>query len=87
VYETIKTNLENVLGRIDHACRTAGRAPEEVTIIGVTKTFGPEVVDALIDAGIRDIAESRVQEFLEKRASVTGRADGTWWVLSSETRP
>jgi len=71
VYETIKTNLENVLGRIDHACRSAGRRPEEVTIVGVTKTFGPEIVEALIDAGVYDIAESRVQEFLEKRAAVT----------------
>ena len=71
VYETIKANLEDVLGRISRACRTVGRSPEDVAIIGVTKTFGPDVVDALIEAGVHDIAESRVQEFLEKRAAVT----------------
>jgi pyridoxal phosphate enzyme (YggS family) len=71
VNEEIKSRLEEVRRRIDDACRRAGRAASDVTIIGVTKTFGPEAVDALFDAGVRDIAESRIQEFLLKRAAVT----------------
>jgi pyridoxal phosphate enzyme (YggS family) len=47
------------------------RKPEDVTIVGVTKTFGADVVDALVDAGVSDIGESRIQEFLEKSAAVT----------------
>jgi len=41
-----------------------------VIIVGVTKTFGPEMVDALIEAGVCDIGESRIQEFQEKKPGV-----------------
>jgi hypothetical protein len=67
----METNLREVHERIARACGVSDRKPEDVTIVGVTKTFGADVVDALVDAGVRDIGESRVQEFLEKSAAVT----------------
>lgn len=69
--EAIEANLEEVRERIARACRAANRRPEEITIVGVTKTFGAEVVEALVDAGVADVGESRVQEFLEKSAAVS----------------
>lgn len=55
-----------VRDRIDEALERAGRSGERVTVVGITKTFGPEMVDALVEAGIEDIGENRVQEFLAK---------------------
>ena len=71
VSEIIDANLRDVRERIAGACRTAGRRPEEITIVGVTKTFGCDFVETLIRAGVCDIGESRVQEFIEKSAAVT----------------
>ena len=42
-----------------------------VTIVAVTKGFGPEAVTAARDAGLPDVGENRVQEALDKMAQVT----------------
>ena len=54
--------LAEVQQRIAAACARAGRKPDEVEIIGVTKTFGPEVVAEAWQAGLRKLGENRVQE-------------------------
>lgn len=41
--------------------------PADVTVVAVTKTFGPEAIDAAIAAGCRDIGENYAQELLAKR--------------------
>ena len=66
----VEANLREVRERIARACRASDRRPDEITIIGVTKTFGADVVETLLDAGVGDIGESRVQEFLAKSAAV-----------------
>ena len=43
-------------------CKPARRSPEEVTLIAVSKTHGPEAIQPLIDAGQRMFGENRVQE-------------------------
>lgn len=68
--EAIEANVRDVRRRIEEACGRAGRRAGEVTIVGVTKTCGPDVVDALFDAGIRDIGESRIQEYQKKKPAV-----------------
>lgn len=45
--------------------RTGQRHP--VTIVAVTKTFGPDAVRAAVEAGLRAVGENRVQEALEKQ--------------------
>ncbi|MCK4539515.1 MAG: YggS family pyridoxal phosphate-dependent enzyme [Candidatus Krumholzibacteria bacterium] len=63
---SIRENFERVRDRVAAAAVGAGRTPEEITIIGVTKTHGPETVIEAIKAGITDVGENRVQEFLSK---------------------
>jgi pyridoxal phosphate enzyme (YggS family) len=70
VQAVIEKNLQEVRTRIAAACRRVGRKADEVTIIAVTKTHGPAVVEAAIAAGVADIGENRVQEFIEKRSQV-----------------
>ncbi len=67
----IKDNLESVRERIELACSRSGRGVDEITIVAVTKTHGAEVVDAVVEAGIADVGENRIQEFLEKKQHVT----------------
>lgn len=54
--------LDLVRGAIARAARLAGRAPEEVILVAVSKTHGPEAIRPLIEAGQRDFGENRVQE-------------------------
>ena len=65
--------LNDVKARIVAACERAGRNPNDVEIIAVTKTHGAEVVKEAWDAGLRIVGENKVQEAAWKKpASVTG---------------
>ena len=63
---TIARNLQDVRERIATACRLAGRCVEEVTLLAVSKTFGPEAVRQAFDAGQRAFGENYVQEAVAK---------------------
>lgn len=52
--------------RIVEACRRHGRDPGGVTLVAVTKTFGPDAIRAAMQNGVTDIGESRIQEAAEK---------------------
>jgi pyridoxal phosphate enzyme (YggS family) len=70
--ERIAANLAVVEDRLNAACRRAGRARSEVTLIAVTKTVSPEVAALLPELGIHDLGESRPQELWRKAAIVPG---------------
>ncbi len=72
---TISLNLEQVRARIQAACQTAGRAPAEVTLLAVSKTFGPEAVRAAAACGQRAFGENYLQEAVEKMAQLAEDAD------------
>ena len=57
---------EAILDRIARAARLAGREPDEVQLIAVSKGRSEQEIEALIDAGQRDFGENRVQEALAK---------------------
>jgi hypothetical protein len=59
---TVRDIFERVRAGIAAACEKAGRRPDDVEIIGVTKTHGPDVVREAWEAGIRRFGENRVQE-------------------------
>ncbi|WDO08877.1 YggS family pyridoxal phosphate-dependent enzyme [Streptomyces murinus] len=62
-------NLANVEERIAHACATAGRRREEVTLIVVTKTYPASDVRILSELGVRHVAENRDQDAAPKAAA------------------
>jgi PLP dependent protein len=55
-------NLESIQQRISAACVRAGRAPEEVTLMAVSKGHPPAVIRAAADLGLVLFGENRVQE-------------------------
>jgi PLP dependent protein len=56
------TAIEAVRRDIDAASRDAGRPPDSVTLLAVSKTYGPEAIEPVIAAGQRVFGENRVQE-------------------------
>jgi len=64
--ESVAENLAVVRDQIASACRKAGRRPEEVRLIAVSKTKSASAVREAWEAGHRDFGESYVQEFLDK---------------------
>lgn len=68
--EEIAGNLAAVRERIAAACAAAGRSPEEITLIAVTKTYPVEDVLHLVALGVLDIGENRDQEAAPKAAAV-----------------
>jgi pyridoxal phosphate enzyme (YggS family) len=63
---TIAENLRQVRDRIADAAIKAGRAPEDVTLVAVSKTKPVDAVLAALAAGQTAFGENRVQEAAEK---------------------
>ena len=67
---SIAENLARVRDSIAEAALHVGRRPEEITLVGVSKTHAPEAIVAAIGAGLRHVGENRVQEAAEKFPTV-----------------
>jgi hypothetical protein len=65
----LAANLAAVRARIARACERAGRHPDEVTLVAVTKTFPVSDIRLLAELGVREIGENRDQEAREKAAA------------------
>ncbi|MFQ6617238.1 MAG: YggS family pyridoxal phosphate-dependent enzyme [Fidelibacterota bacterium] len=59
---SISDNVEIVRERIEKAALRSGRDPEDIKIVAISKTFGTELIREVLDCGIKDIGENRVQE-------------------------
>jgi pyridoxal phosphate enzyme (YggS family) len=75
--DVIKDSLARVRDGIGRAAHRAGRSPDEVTLVVVTKTFGVDTVQAAIEAGVTDIGENYVQEARTKIQTI-GRGAARW---------
>ena len=77
--EAIAANLEDVRASVAAACDRAGRDPSAVTIVGVTKTHGFDLIRAALAAGISKFGENRAQEFVPKaEAAAAADLDADW---------
>ena len=66
--DQIAAGLERVRARIAGACADAGRSPDEVRLVVVTKFFPASDVRILAELGVRDVGENRHQEAAAKTA-------------------
>lgn len=62
----IKENLRSVHNQIEEAAKKAGRKPDDITLVVVSKTFPAEAAGAAVEAGATVLGESRVQEGIQK---------------------
>lgn len=79
--ETIADRVTQVRDRIAAACSRAGRSPDEVTLIAVSKGFGADAIQGAIDAGITDVGENRVQEFVDKHGALQDLPGVRWHMI------
>jgi pyridoxal phosphate enzyme (YggS family) len=78
---SIAQNAAEVRERIATAARRAGRNPEEVTLMAVSKTFPAERIREAYDAGLRVFGENRVQEFTGKAAALRDLHEAEWHMI------
>lgn len=62
----VRENLSELRQRLSEEAKAAGRDPEEVRLMAVTKTVPPELVNIAWEEGVRLFGENRAQELLEK---------------------
>ena len=72
----VQENLQEVRKNIEEACKRAGRDPEEVTLIAVSKTKPVEMMREAMAIGQVDFGENKVQEIVRKSGEIT---EGVRW--------
>ena len=76
----IQENVERVRDRIVQACRRAGRPEKSITLVAVSKTFGPEKIRVAHACGLHHFGENRVQEAQGKIESLAD-LEITWHMV------
>lgn len=67
---TLAGRVAAVQAEIARACERAGRSPDKVTLVAVSKTHAPPVIIEAIRAGVRDLGENRPEEAAPKIQAV-----------------
>jgi pyridoxal phosphate enzyme (YggS family) len=78
---SIAENIRHVHERIAAAARRAGRNPQEITLLAVSKTFPAEHIRQAYEAGVCIFGENRVQEFSAKAEAVRELRDAQWHMI------
>jgi pyridoxal phosphate enzyme (YggS family) len=78
---SIAENIAGVRERIAVAARRAGRSPEKITLMAVSKTFPVESIREAYHAGLRIFGENRVQEFAGKAAALRDLREAQWHLI------
>ncbi len=78
---SIPENVAAVRERIAEAAQRAGRRPEEIALMAVTKTHPPARIREAYAAGLRLFGENRVQEFAGKAIALADLAAAEWHMI------
>lgn len=74
-----------IKGQIGQICAKIGRNPSEITIVAVAKGRNAQQIQQVLEAGIKDIGENRVQEAADKYNQLHplyhGREDIKWHMV------
>lgn len=79
-FEALRGRLAEARRRLERAASGSHRAPEEITLIGVSKTQPVEMLKLALDAGLRDLGENRVQE-ADAKIEAVGRERARWHLI------
>ncbi len=78
---SIAENLNTVRQNIYDACSKSGRDAKKIKIVAVTKRRTPEQINELVNLGITDLGENRVQELVEKYDKINGNVN--WHLIGT----
>jgi PLP dependent protein len=76
----LEDNIARVREQIRAACRRAGRRPEDIKLVAVSKTVPSPLIRRAYEAGVHDFGENRVQEAVDKRAALSDLA-AVWHLI------
>lgn len=77
---SIQSRLERVSDTLTQAAKVSGRPPDAVQIIAISKGQPLEAIRAVLELGLDQIGENRVDEALKKQAELSG-AGITWHMV------
>ena len=79
----IEDRFRQISRSIEEACRRSGRRPEEVVLVGASKTQPAAILEEAWRAGLRVFGENRVQEAVAKSSELTsiGDIDIDWHLI------
>jgi pyridoxal phosphate enzyme (YggS family) len=72
-FSDVNERVTEIRGLIAEAVKRGGHG-QDVRIVAVTKTHGPDAVEAARGAGLLDVGENRIQEALDKQAALNASA-------------
>jgi PLP dependent protein len=78
---SIAQNIAVVRSRIAAAAQRAGRRPEAIALMAVSKTVPPAAIREAYEAGLRLFGESRVQELARKAEALRDLPDAEWHMI------
>jgi len=76
-------NWKRIEQRIAEACERAHRKPSSVTLVAVTKAASLEIIRSLLEIGLNDLGENRVQELVKRAAMLKEWVGRRMWDSSS----
>ena len=82
--DRLADNLQRVTAEIAAACARAGRTPSDVTLVAVTKYAELPWVHRLVELGVRNLAESRPQQLVERSEQLP--SDIRWHLIGHVQR-
>ena len=78
---SIAENVAQIRECIVGAARRVGRDPQAITLMAVSKTFGPERIREAYAAGLRVFGENRIQEFAGKSDALPDLRSAEWHMI------
>ncbi|MBL4888609.1 MAG: YggS family pyridoxal phosphate-dependent enzyme [Candidatus Lindowbacteria bacterium] len=69
-FSELYKRIDSVRGRIEDAAKSAGRNPEDITLVGVAKGHNVETVKAAVEYGLNNIGENYLNEFGVKALTI-----------------
>ena len=66
MFPLVKENYNYVKQQVEETAKACGRDPKEITLIAVSKTKPLENIEELIEIGVEDFGENKVQEIMDK---------------------
>ncbi|MFS1005143.1 YggS family pyridoxal phosphate-dependent enzyme [Enterococcus casseliflavus] len=82
----ISENLHKIQQEIQDSCALVSRNADDVCLTAVTKSVDTETTRVLLENGVRDCAENRVEKLLEKKAALKDYPDVRWHFIGNLQR-
>lgn len=82
----IAENLHRIEQEIQESCALVSRNPKEITMVAVTKSVDSTTAKELVELGMTDLAENRVDKLLDKKQSLSNYQQIKWHLIGNLQR-